>query len=70
MMFTELDRDERSGLALAVDDSTPVRYYLIDRRRRDLLSIGDLALARSRFAARVEMAPETWFPSINLGAPL
>jgi hypothetical protein len=38
---------------LVVDGSDPSRYYLLERRRRELLAIGDLELARRRFAWRV-----------------
>jgi hypothetical protein len=58
MSLTELDRDNATGLALAVDTSDPQRYYLVDRRRRDLLTIGDLPLARARFLARVKVHQE------------
>ena len=56
MKLTELDLDLSSGRTLAVDDSDPARYYLLERRRRDLLAIGDAELARKRFAVRVERA--------------
>lgn len=54
MKLTEIDQDVVSGHSLAVDDSDPARYYLLERRRRDLLAIGDVKLARQRFVARVE----------------
>jgi hypothetical protein len=76
MATTELDRDLRTGLSLVVDTSDPLRYYALDRRRRDLLTIGNAELARSRFAARVAIRTEelavararvgtfsTWSPS-------
>ena len=56
MKLTELDFDLSSGRTLAVDDSDPARYYLLERRRRDLLAIGDAELAQRRFAVRVERA--------------
>ncbi len=58
MALTELDHDNRTGLALAVHASDPPRYYILDRRRRDLLTIGDLELANRRFAARVAIRKE------------
>jgi len=60
-MLNELERDDRSGLALVVDDSNPPRYFLVSRcSSHDLLSVGDLALAKGRFAGSVAMAPETF----------
>jgi hypothetical protein len=53
MKLTEIDQDIRTGRSLAVDNSDPARYYLLERRRRDLLAIGDAELARRRFAARI-----------------
>jgi len=53
MKLTEIDADHWSGRTLAVDGNDPARYYLVERRRRELLAIGDLELARRRFALRV-----------------
>jgi len=53
MDFTEIQSDIRTGLALVCDERDPPRYYLQERRRRDLLAIGDKALALKRFAVRI-----------------
>jgi hypothetical protein len=53
MEFIEIGKDVRTGLALVCDERDPPRYYLQDRRRRDLLAIGDRELALKRFAVRL-----------------
>ena len=53
--FTELERHDGTGLALLVDLKDPPRYYVATHHRRELISIGALAIARSRFANRVSL---------------
>jgi len=52
MKMHTIERDGSANLALLRDEADPPRFYVQERRRRELIAIGDEAEARSRFAIR------------------
>lgn len=58
MNLSTIDRDFVSGLSLLKDANDPPRYYVQWKQRRDLIAIGDEALARQRFAVWRERGME------------
>ena len=60
MSWRTIDQDILSELSLLKDGNDPPRFYVQHRHRRELIAIGDEALARSRFAAWKARAFESW----------
>lgn len=59
----ELRRDEDTGLALVVDHRDPPHYYVSEKKRVDLLCIGDAKAAALAFDDRVQRAKRRTKPS-------
>jgi hypothetical protein len=65
MRFFEINQDAATGLSLVGDHSEPTRYYLLEARRRHLLSIGERDTALQRFALWVDRFKSDLLPATS-----